>query len=81
MLCRISWLELFSVVHTAVDDFETQSFMGPMGEMIVDDGIGSDLDAFVAACPILGFSEQLLAYTAMTVILGNVPTLDVAHGL
>ncbi|HKV82087.1 MAG TPA: hypothetical protein VJP02_28320, partial [Candidatus Sulfotelmatobacter sp.] len=45
------------------------------------DGIGSDLDAFVATCPILGFSEQLLAYTAMTVILGNIPTLDVAHGL
>jgi ABC-type glucose/galactose transport system permease subunit len=68
-------------MYTTVDDFETQGFMRTMGEMIVDDGVGSDLDAFVAACPILGFSEQLLAYTAMTVILGNVPTLDVAHGL
>jgi len=66
-------------MHTAVYNFVAQGFVCTLGQFISDDGIGSHLEASMIACPVLRFGKQLPAYTALAAILGNIPTLDVAH--
>jgi len=68
-------------MHTTVHNFVTQGLVCTLGQLIVDDGIGSHLDAPVTACPVLRLGKQLPAYSAVAVILSNIPTLDVAHWL
>ena len=68
-------------MHTTVHNFVAQGLVSTLGQLIIDDGIGSHLDAPVTACSVLRLGKQLPAYSAVAVILSNIPTLDVAHGL
>ena len=74
-------LEFLSVMDTAVHNFVAQGLVRTLGRLIIDDGIRSHFDAPVAACPVLRFGQQLPTYSAVAVILGHKPTLDVAHWL
>jgi hypothetical protein len=66
-------------MYAAVHDLVTQSLVSALGEVILDQCIGSDLEALVTACPILCFGKKSFAYSALAAILGNVPALDVAN--
>ena len=68
-------------MHTTVHNFVTQGLVCTLGQLIIDDGIGSHLDAPVTACSVLRLGKQLPAYSAVAVILSNIPTLDVGHWL
>ena len=73
--------EALAVMHTPIYNFVAQGFMCTLGELIIDEGIGSHLDALVIACPLLRPGQKLAADSAMAVILGHIPTLDVAYWL
>src|SRR5437899_2211793 len=73
--------ESLPVMHTAVHNLVAQGLVCTLGQFIVDNGIGSHFEAPVTACPILRLRKQLLAYSAVAVILANIPTFDVAHCL
>ena len=68
-------------MHTAVHNLVTQGLVCTLGQLIIDDGIGTHLDAPLTACPVLRLGKQLPAYSAVPVILGYIPALDVAHWL
>ena len=65
-------------MHTAIHNFVAQGFLRTLGDLIINEGVGSHFGAAVTACPVLRLFKQLFAYSKMTLILGNVPTLDVA---
>src|SRR5262249_4082178 len=73
--------ESLAVMHTAVDNIVAQSLVCTLGKLIIDDRIGGHLNAVVTARPVLRLGEQLPAYSTVAVILGNIPTLDVAYRL
>ncbi len=57
-------------MHTAVCNLVTQGLVCTPGQLIIDDGIGTHLDAPLTACPVLRLGKQLPAYSAVPVILG-----------
>jgi hypothetical protein len=65
-------------MYAAVHNLVAQGFVRTLGDLIIDEGIGSDLGTPVIARPVLGLLKQLFAYSSLSVILGNVPSLDVA---
>lgn len=71
--------EFLPVMHTAVHNLVAQGLVRTLGSLIIDEGIGSHLAATVNARPVLRLGQQPPAYTALAVILGNVPALDVSH--
>lgn len=68
-------------MHAAVDNFIAQSLVGALRYVIVDERIGSYLDAPVIAGPLFRLANQFLAHSAMAKILRNVPPLDVSGRL
>ena len=72
--------ESLPVMHTAVHNLVAQGLVRTLGSLIIDEGIGSHLDATANARPVLRLGQQPPAYTALAMILGNVPALDVSHG-
>ena len=68
-------------MHAPVHNFVAHGLVCTVGHLIIDNGIRSHLDTSVIACPLLRLGKQLSAYPAVTVILVNVPALDVTHWL
>jgi len=68
-------------MHTAVHNLVAQGLVCTLGQLILDDDIGSHLNAPVTARPILRIGKQHPAYSAVPVILDNVPALYVANWL
>ena len=66
-------------MHTAVHHFVPQRLMHALGHFIVDPGIGRDLNAPLAACPVFRRGHEFLANPSVSIVLRNVPTLDIAH--
>jgi hypothetical protein len=65
-------------VHTTIDHFVTESFMGAVGSLVLDERIRGHFDAPVSAGPVLCRVDQLPADPALAVIFGDVPTFDIA---
>ena len=71
--------KFLAVVHAAVYHLVAQSLVRALGERIVNQGIGSHLQAPVAPRPILRLSEQALAYAEVALVRSHIPTLDVPY--
>jgi len=72
-------LKPLPVVHAAVHDLITQGRVCTLGALIVDSGIGRNLEAIVTPSPRLRLPKQFPAHSSLAAMLGNVPPLDVAH--
>jgi len=66
-------------MHTAVHYLVPQGLMDALGQFIVDPGVRRHLNAPLAAGPVFRRSQELPAYPPVSMVLKDVPTLDVAH--
>jgi hypothetical protein len=68
-----------TVMHTAVHHLVPQRLMHALGHIIVNPSVGRHLNAPLAACPVFCRGQESPAYPPVSMILNNVPTLDIAH--
>jgi hypothetical protein len=66
-------------MHTAVHDLVPQRLMHALGHFIVNPSVRCNLNAPLAACPVFCPCQEFPTYPPVSMVLSNVPTLDIAH--
>ena len=74
---RIS--QRLTVMHTAVHYLAAQRLLHALGHFIVNPSVRCNLNAPLPACPVFCHCQEFPTYAHVSMVLSNVPTLDIAH--
>ena len=74
------WIsQRLAVMHAAIHHLVSKRLMHALRHIIVNPGVRCHLNAPLVACPVFCRGQESPAYTPVSMILSNVPTLDIAN--